>query len=285
MYIGRLVLFYCGRVSQRQVRVPKFALLQQHLSCQHFTKAWISTEIVGVYHFKDSVASFCSNLFFNCLENTNAITEGRDVVGSILLVHSLASEHLSNHVAHDAHHSSTAVVELDIELAGLNLRVLNVLAAPSDAVVAVVLGGGHPGKLHKGEESKDLGKSGPRDGPDAVDASGHIRELEVGGLGQVAIEDPVVVVDNDTNDSSHGNTAVLALDRTTALEGLRLSLEPAKGIEDTEGLGHTKLDLADGKGAGGPAGLGRGEGGGRAEDGGEDSGLHLGYFSNDRTEM
>ena len=46
--------------------------------------------------------------------------------GSILLVHGLASELLSNHVADDTHHSGTAVVELSVQLPRLLLRVLNV---------------------------------------------------------------------------------------------------------------------------------------------------------------
>jgi len=174
------------------------------------------------------------------LEDTLAITEGRDVSSSVLLVHGLASEDLSNHVAHDTHLGSTAVVELNIELAGLLLRVLDVSAEVPNTIVTVVLGRRHPGELDKGEESKDLGKTSGGDGTDSVNASGDIRELEVVGGGKVSIEDNVVVVDDGANDGSHGNTAVLALDSTTALEGLRLGLKPAKGIKDT----NSKMKLA-----------------------------------------
>ena len=81
------------------------------------------------------------------------------MAGGVLLVHGLASEDLSDHVAHDAHHSGTAVVDLNIELAGLVLRVKDVRAEVSDAVVTVVLGGGHPGELNKSEEGEDLEKT------------------------------------------------------------------------------------------------------------------------------
>jgi hypothetical protein len=117
-----------------------------------------------------------------------------------------------------------------------------------------------------------------RDGADAVNTGGDIGELEVGGLGKVAIEDDVVVVDDGTNDGSHGNAAVLALDGTTTLEGLGLSLEPAEGIVDAEGLGDTELELRDGEVGGDTAGLGGGEGGGRGGAKGGNSELHLDVY-------
>mmetsp|Transcript_11059 Transcript_11059/g.23228 ORF Transcript_11059/g.23228 Transcript_11059/m.23228 type:complete len:277 (-) Transcript_11059:35-865(-) len=208
------------------------------------------------------------------LEDTLTITEGRDVSSGVLLVHGLPSDDLNNHVAHDAHLGGTAVVQLNIELAGLLLRVLDVSAEVPNTVVAVVLGSRHPGKLHKREEEEDLQKASSGDGADAVNAGGHIRELQVVGGGQVPIEHNVVVVDNGANNGSHGNAAVLALDGTTALERLRLGLKPAKGIKDTEGLSHTELELVDGEGGGGPARLGGGEGGGRADEEGGDGELH-----------
>ena len=117
-----------------------------------------------------------------------------------------------------------------------------------------------------------------RDGADAVDAGGDVGELEVGGLGKVTIEDNVVVVDNGTDDGSHGNAAVLALDGTTTLEGLGLGLEPAEGIVDAEGLGDTELELRDGEVGGDTSGLGGGEGGGRGGAKGGNSELHLDVY-------
>ena len=181
-----------------------------------------------------------------------------------------------DHDAKDAHHGGTAVVELNIELAGLLLGILDVSAEVSDSVVAVVLGGGHPGELNKSEEGEDLGKTGGRDGADAVDAVGDVGELEVGGGAEVSVELNVVVVDDGAEDGSHGDAAVLALDGTTTLEGLGLSLEPAEGIVDAEGLGDTELELRDGEVGGDTAGLGRGDGGGGAGKGSEGSELEHG---------
>ena len=160
---------------------------------------------------------------------------------SVLLVHGLSSELLSDHVAHDAHHSSTAVVDLNIELAGLLLGVEDVATEVANTVITVVLGGWEPCELNEADKGNDLGKTGGRDGENAVDASGDVGELKVVGGGEVSIENNVVVVDNGTDDGSHCNTAVLALDSTTALEGLRLGVEPSKGVEDTKGLSNTEL--------------------------------------------
>ena len=82
----------------------------------------------------------------------------------IVLVHvdedeGLAVHDVVDHDAEDAHHGGAAVVDLGVELAGLLLGVFDGVTEPSDAVVAVVLGGGHPGELDKGEESKDLEKT------------------------------------------------------------------------------------------------------------------------------
>ena len=49
----------------------------------------------------------------------------------------------------------------------------------------------------------------------------------------------VVVVDNASDDGSHGNTTVLALNSTAALERFGLSLDPTEGVEHAERLGDT----------------------------------------------
>jgi len=138
-----------------------------------------------------------------------------------------------DHDTHDAHHGGTAVVHLGIELAGLLLGVLNVVTEPSDSVVTVVLGGGHPGELDESEEEEDLEETSGGDGADAVDAVGDVGELELLRGGEVSVELDVVVVDNGTDDGSHANAAVLALDGATALEVLGLGVEPSEGVVDT----------------------------------------------------
>ena len=185
------------------------------------------------------------------LEDTLSISEGGDVAGGVLLVHSLAGELFGNHVSEDTQHSGTSVVQFNIELARLLFGILNVGPEVSNTVVSIVLGGRHPGQLDKREEDKDLGKSSGGDSGNTSHTGRDIRELQVRGWGKVSIEDNVVVVDDATNDGSHSNTSVLALNGTTTFEGLRLSLEPAKRIVDTKGLGDTKLKLVNVQGGGG----------------------------------
>ena len=120
-----------------------------------------------------------------------------------------------------------------------------------------------------------MGNSGGGDGGDTGHTSGDIRELQVIGGGKVSIENNVVVVDDDTNDGSHSNTSVLALNGTTTFEGLGLSLQPAKRIINSKRLGDTKLKLGNSKGAGGLGLLGRGEGGGGSGKEGGNGELHL----------
>ena len=120
------------------------------------------------------------------LEDTLSISEGGDVSGGVLLVHGLSGELLSNHVSEDTHHSGTSVVDLNIQLAGLLLGVLDVGSEVTNSVVSIVLGSRHPGQLNKSEEGEDLGKSGSGDGADSVSSGGNIRELQVVGGGKVS---------------------------------------------------------------------------------------------------
>ena len=181
---------------------------------------------------------------------------------------------IMHHGAKDAKHSGTAVVELDIELAGLLLRVLDVSAEVSDAVVSVVLGSRHPGELDKGEEGEDLRNSSGGDREEAADTVGDVGELEAGRGGEVSVELNVVVVDDGAEEGSHADTAVLTLDGAAALEGLGLGIEPSEGIVDAEGLGDTELELRDSEVGRNTAGLGGGKGGGRAGKKGSDGELH-----------
>lgn len=165
------------------------------------------------------------------------------MAGTVLLVHSLSSELLNNHVAHDAQHSGTAIVELGIKLAGLLLGIEDVAAEVSAAVVTVVLGSGEPGELNESNDKDDLGKASGGDREESVKSGGDVGELKVVGRGDVAIEHNVVVVDDGTNDGSHRNASVLALDGTATLEVLWLSVHPSERIEDAEGLGGADLQI------------------------------------------
>merc|ERR1719246_26947 len=79
-----------------------------------------------------------------CLEYTLSITERRNVSSGVLLVHGLSGKLLANHVSDDTQHSSTAVVKLNIQFAGLLFGVLDVFTEPSYTVISIVLGGRKP---------------------------------------------------------------------------------------------------------------------------------------------
>ena len=179
----------------------------------------------------------------------------------------------------NAYVSLARLVQFNIKLVGLLFGVNNVSSEVTNTVVSVVLGGRHPCKLNKGEEGKDLGKSGSWDGGDSSHSGWDIRELQSGRWGKVSIEDDVVVVDDASNNGSHSNTSVLTFDGTTTFEGFWLGLEPSKRIENTKRLGDTKFELTDLKGAGGLARLGRGKGGGGTGKEGGNGELHLVYLS------
>jgi hypothetical protein len=101
------------------------------------------------------------------------------MASGVLLVHGLSSDSLGSKVSDDSHHGGTSVVKLNIKLADLLLWVNDFGTEVTDSVVSVVLGGRHPCKLNKGEESKDLGDSGSWDGEESLDAGRDIRELPV----------------------------------------------------------------------------------------------------------
>ena len=195
----------------------------------------------------------------------------------VLFVHSLSSDDFDNHVTHDSHHSGTSVVDLSVKLAGLFFRV-EVLSEPTNSVVSVVLGCRQPSEFDKGEEGKDLKKSGVGDGTDSVNSGGDIGEFEVLRRGKVSIENNVVVVDDDTDNGSHGNTSVLSLDSPTTFEGLRLGFQPSKRIVNSKRSGNTDLELIDVQCGGGLCLLGRGKSSRGGDKGGKDSGLHFVYI-------
>ena len=72
--------------------------------------------------------------------------------------------------------------------------------------------------LHKGAHNKDLRETRLRHLEQAADPLVDVRELEVGGGGEVAVKRPLVVVDDDAGHGHHGDTPVLALDGAVALE-------------------------------------------------------------------
>ena len=168
-----------------------------------------------------------------------------------------------------------AVVELNVELV-LELITLEGLAEVSGAVVTRVVRGRPGDGLHEADAEKDLGKAERRDGPDTVNTIGDGAEWKRSIEGDGSRELDLGVVDDGSDDGNHGDTAVLTLDGTTALEGLRLRLEVSERVVNSEGLGDTDLQLVDSERGGGAALLGRSKGGGGCNKGGGDSELHVG---------
>merc|ERR1712072_941256 len=84
-------------------------------------------------------------------------------------------------------------------------------------------------------------------------------------LGDVAIEDDSVGVDNLSDEGNHTDASVLALDGPAALEGLGLGVKPSERIEDTKGLGDTKLKLVDVEGRASLGDWGWGKGSSRGD--------------------
>ena len=67
---------------------------------------------------------------------------------------------------------------------------------------------------------------------------------------------------------------MLPLDSAAALEGLRLSVEPAEGVVNAEGSGVAELELVDAEGGGRLGGSSRSKGRGRSDEGSEKGELH-----------
>ena len=164
-------------------------------------------------------------------------------------------ELLVDHEAEDAHHGGTAVVELDGALGELGLLVKGV-PAEVEGTVAEVTGeftglgtvGGvlHDTKLEGADKEDDLGNSGLGDGVGADDGGDAVG---VGVEGVASEVDGAVKVDAGAGDDlaeegKLGDTAVLELDVTKALEAFLVSIvEEAEGIVEAEGLLGTELLL------------------------------------------
>mmetsp|Transcript_3299 Transcript_3299/g.4622 ORF Transcript_3299/g.4622 Transcript_3299/m.4622 type:complete len:215 (+) Transcript_3299:470-1114(+) len=184
-------------------------------------------------------------IYFNVLEETFTIFEWVEMSSSILFVHSLSGELLGDHVSHNSHHSGTSIVEFGIKLAGLLLWVKDVVTEITNSIVAIVLGCWQPGKLNKTNEGNNLCKSSCGNREKSINSCGDIREFKVVGWGDVSVENNVVVVDNCSNNGSHGNATVFTLNGTTALERLRLSCHPSERIKDSKGFSCTKFKFTD----------------------------------------
>jgi len=193
-----------------------------------------------------------------------------------------AAKLLVNHKAKDAHHGSTAIVELDGTLLELGLLIEGVPAEVKGTVTEVTRELSltshifHDEKLKEANEGNHLEEAARGHGLDGGPAVGDGIE---GGTGVINVtgKTDTSTVDDVAKEGKLADTAVLELDVTEAVEALLVGISKhAKGVEETKrGLG-TELTLEGIEGGGSLADLGRGEGDGGAGEEGSDSKLHGG---------
>jgi hypothetical protein len=192
-----------------------------------------------------------------------------------------SSELLVNHKSKNTHHGGTAVVQLNGTLGELGLFIEGVPAEVKGTVTEVTnvlisssLNILHDSKLKEANEGKDLKGSGNRNLEGSSPSLSDVRE---GGSRVVNVSGKT---DTSTGgdlakEGKLGDTSVLELNVTETVETLLVGIiKQSQRIEETKRRLGTKLVLEGVKGGGGLAGLGRGESGGRADDGSEDGRLH-----------
>lgn len=186
-----------------------------------------------------------------------------------------------DHKAEDAHHGSTTVVELNRTLAQFGGGIKSVPAEVNVAIAEVarelsardVL---HETKLQESNEDDDLGNSSGADGGERGNTVGDISE-SLSREVDVTRQTDSSFLNEVSKNSKHGNTAVLELDVSEAIEFLFVAItdETQRIVKAERGLG-SKLLLK--RHVGGDRGadrvLRRGESGSRGNKGGGDSELH-----------
>jgi hypothetical protein len=184
------------------------------------------------------------------------------------------SQLLVNHEAEDAHHGRTSVVELDGTLLELG-RGIKRGPAKVDVVVTEVTGEFsssnvlHDGTLKEADETKNLGKSGSRNDAKGGESVGDIGERQA--KGELTGETKSSLGSQVTSDGNHGDTSVLDLDETKAVEvGRILALDQTQRIVKVEGSLGAELTVVRRRKGGGTRGLlGGSKGDGGREKGGE----------------
>eukprot|EP00563_Minutocellus_polymorphus_P018217 CAMPEP_0197733688 /NCGR_PEP_ID=MMETSP1434-20131217/44034_1 /TAXON_ID=265543 /ORGANISM="Minutocellus polymorphus, Strain CCMP3303" /LENGTH=224 /DNA_ID=CAMNT_0043321075 /DNA_START=819 /DNA_END=1490 /DNA_ORIENTATION=+ len=200
--------------------------------------------------------------------------------------HANLVELLVDHEAKDAHHSGTAVVELDGTLGKLGLLIEGIPAEVEGTVAEITGELGiasdvlHDTKLKEANEEEDLDKTSLGDGVGAEDGGKTVGEgIEgVSGLVDRTVQVDSVAGDDLAEEGELADTAVLDLDVTEAVEALLVGiLKKAEGIEEAKGGLGTELGLEGLESGGGGALLGGGEGGGAGNEGGDGKGLEHGW--------
>jgi len=194
------------------------------------------------------------------------------------------TELLVNHQGKDAHHGGTAVVKLDGALAELGLLIEGVPSVVDGSVTEVTNELGLSGQvthdrgLKNTNEEKELNKTSGRDGLEGSESVGDGLEggsTVVDGSG----ETDTGFLDKVSNNGKHGDTAVLQLNKSKAVELLLVTIgNKSEGIEESQRRLGTKLVL-EGLDGGGGAGSGLGnKGRSGGEDRGGDNRLHLEFY-------
>eukprot|EP00804_Cyclotella_cryptica_P028180 CCRYP_011040-RA/>CCRYP_011040-RA protein AED:0.21 eAED:0.21 QI:386/-1/0/1/-1/1/1/0/192 len=191
-----------------------------------------------------------------------------------------------DHESKNTHHGSTAVVELNGTLLELGLLIERVPAEVDVSVTEVsnmlVASSGniaHEGALKDANESNDLDKSSSGDGVGAKESGDTIGERveRVTSIVDGSWEVDASTGHNLSEEGELGDAAMLDLDVTETVEALlgAVTREHSEGIEESKRRLGTKLILESKEGGGCLAGLGRGEGGGAGDEGGDDGRLHF----------
>mmetsp|Transcript_77040 Transcript_77040/g.151083 ORF Transcript_77040/g.151083 Transcript_77040/m.151083 type:complete len:207 (-) Transcript_77040:81-701(-) len=155
------------------------------------------------------------------------------VARSDLFCQCLSSDSLANQCTHDTQHGSTSLVELHIQLVlqFITLQeVGNKGASISDTVISRVVGSRPDSQFTNTAEEEDLGNTGKGNREKSVHAIGNVREADAQFLGEVSGEFDSGVVEQHTNNGSHGNTAVLAFDGSATFKVGMESGEVASGV-------------------------------------------------------
>ena len=189
-----------------------------------------------------------------------------------------------DHDGEDTHLSGTSLVELNGTLSELGLLVKAIPSEVNESIAEVtneLVSGSwdvlHHSVFEEEDEGKDLVKASIGDGSKGSKASWDV--LEGGSVvADLAWKANTSLSDKVANDGKHGDTSVLDLDVTETVETfLATVFDKAKRIVQAKWLLGTEGILESTEAGGGSSLLGWGEGSGRGDKGGKDSGLHL-YF-------
>jgi hypothetical protein len=190
-----------------------------------------------------------------------------------------------DHKGKDSHLGGTALVELDGTLLELGLLIEGVPSVVDGSVTEVSGEFGFTGDvlhdrgLEDSNEKEELHKATSGDLLEGGETVGDGRK-GLSGVVDGSRKTDAGFLDKVSNNGKHRHTSVLDLDAAETVELLLVTIgDKAKGIKESKGSLGTDL-VFEGHVGGNrrTGGLGRGEGGGTGDEGGDDNGLHFDYF-------